>query len=246
MRRAVIVDDEPKSIEVFKTLVENFIEGVEIIGSASDIVSAIELIERCKPDIAFLDIALKEGDSFQILKQLKTIDFDVVFITAYDEYTTRALRYSGIHCLYKPIDIAELEKTLTHLKIRSAQASESIEIARQLIQSKFSHIPLITPKGLKYISPDQINYMETFEEGSQIFFTDSSSLATNKTLPELSAVMENTAMVTIKTGLLINLKNIVIEKTQPNKICFQSGVDLKLETEEVNTLLRMMGKGDGL
>ena len=172
MRRAVIVDDEPKSIEVLKTLVECFIDGLEIVGTANDIETAIKVIEDTKPDIAFLDITLKEGDSFQILKRLKKIDFDVVFITAYDEYTTRALRYSGIHCLYKPIDIAEFENTLAQLNTKNEQTGDAIEIARQLLQSKFTQIPVITEKGLLYITPEQINYMESNNGGSQIYFND--------------------------------------------------------------------------
>jgi two-component system LytT family response regulator len=223
MRRAVIVDDEPKSIEVLKTLVECFIDGLEIVGTANDIETAIKVIEDTKPDIAFLDITLKEGDSFQILKRLKKIDFDVVFITAYDEYTTRALRYSGIHCLYKPIDIAEFENTLAQLNTKNEQTGDAIEIARQLLQSKFTQIPVITEKGLLYITPEQINYMESNNGGSQIYFNDFSSFAL------------------IRNDLLINLKNIVVEKTKPGKVIFSSGAELRIEPEEVNKILRMLG-----
>ena len=245
MRRAVIVDDEPKSIEVLKSLVENFIEGLEIVGTANDIETAIQVIENTKPDIAFLDITLKEGDSFQILKRLKKIDFDVVFITAYDQYTTRALRYSGIHCLYKPIDIAEFENTLAQLKTKNEQTGDSIEIARQLLQSKFTRIPVISEKGLLYITPEQINYMETNEGGSRIYFNDPDSyrenLITNKPLADLVAVMENSSFVLVRNDLLINLKNIVVEKTKPGKVVFNSGAELRMEPEEVNKLLRMLG-----
>ena len=241
MRRAVIVDDEPKSIEVLKSLVENFIEGVEIVGTANDIETAIRVIENTRPDIAFLDITLKEGDSFQILKRLKKIDFDVVFITAYDEYTTRASRYSGIHCLYKPIDIAEFENILSQLKTTNEQTGDAIEIARQLLQSKFTRIPVISEKGLLYISPEQINYMETHDGGSRIYFNDFQNLITNKPLADLAAVMENSSFVMVRNDLLINLKNIVVEKTKPGKVIFASGAELRMEAEEVNKLLRMLG-----
>lgn len=241
MRRAVIVDDEPKSIEVLKTLVECFIDGLEIVGTANDIETAIKVIEDTKPDIAFLDITLKEGDSFQILKRLKKIDFDVVFITAYDEYTTRALRYSGIHCLYKPIDIAEFENTLAQLNTKNEQTGDAIEIARQLLQSKFTQIPVITEKGLLYIPPEQINYMESNNGGSQIYFNDFKSLVTNKPLADLNAVMEGSSFALIRNDLLINLKNIVVEKTKPGKVIFSSGAELRIEPEEVNKILRMLG-----
>ncbi len=241
MRRAVIVDDEMKSIEVLKSLVEHFIEGVEIVGTANDISSAVAVIEQTKPDLAFLDITLKEGDSFQILKQLKTIDFDVVFITAYDEYTTRALRYSGIHCLYKPIDISEFEKTLADLQNQNEQTGEAIEIARQLLQSKFTRIPVVTERGLKYIAPEQINYVETMGQSSILHFTDYTNLHTTKTLKELREVLENNHFITIHEEVLINLKNISVEKTKPGKLIFDSGEELRLEAEEVIKILKALG-----
>ena len=241
IKRAVIVDDEQKSIEVLKALVESFIEGLEIVGTANDIETAIHVIESTKPDIAFLDITLKEGDSFQILKRLKKIDFDVVFITAYDEYTTRALRYSGIHCLYKPIDISEFENTLAKLNQTNEQTGDAIEIARQLLQSKFTRIPVITDKGLLYITPEQINYVEANEKASSIYFSDFTNLLTNKSIFDLAAVLENNHFVLMRNEFLINLKNIVVEKTRPGKLIFNSGGELRMETEEVNKILKMLG-----
>jgi len=241
MKRAVIVDDEPKSVEVLKTLVESFIEGLEIVGTANDIETAIKVIEETNPDIAFLDITLKEGDSFQILKRLKKIDFDVVFITAYDEYTTKALRYSGINCLYKPIDIMEFENTLEKLNNQQEKTGNAIEIARQLLQSKFTRIPVITDKGLIYISPDQINYLETQDDGSRIYFNDFTSLLTDKPISDLAAVLESNHFVFVRNELLVNLKNIVVEKTKPGKVIFNSGAELRMETEGVNKILKMLG-----
>ncbi len=241
MRRAVIVDDEVKSVEVLKTLAEDFIEGIEIVGTANDIETAVKVIEQTKPDIAFLDITLKEGDSFQILQRLKKIDFDVVFITAYDEYTIRALTYSGIHCLYKPIDLMEFELIMSKLDNQKEQMGDAIEIARQLLQSKFTRIPVITEKGLLYVSPEQINYIETLDNVSRIFFNDYTNLDTNKPLADLAAVMEKSPFVLVHNDLLINLKNIVVEKVKPGKICFYSGAELRMEQEEVKKILKMLG-----
>jgi two-component system LytT family response regulator len=245
MRRAVIVDDEAKSIEVLKMLVESFIEGLEIVGTANDIETAVQVIESTKPDIAFLDITLKEGDSFQILKRLKKIDFDVVFITAYDEFTVRALSYSGIHCLYKPIDLNEFERILTQLGQPREQTEEAIEIASQLLKSKFTKIPVISDKGLLYISPEQIDYIEADETGSTINFSDFTNLLTNKPISDLAAVMENSAFGLINNHLLINLKNILVEKTKPGKLIFQSGAELRMESEEVKKALRMLNPNGG-
>ncbi len=83
--------------------------------------------------------------------------------------------------------------------------------------------------------------MESHNGGSQIYFNDFKSLVTNKPLADLEAVMENGSFVLIRNNLLINLKNIVVEKTKPGKVIFISGAELRMEPEEVNKLLRMLG-----
>lgn len=241
MKRAVIVDDELKSIEVLKAITENFIDNIEICGTASDIKGGIRIINETKPDIAFLDIALKEGDSFQILRQIDNINFDVIFITAYDEYTVKALKYSGINVLYKPIDIEEFEKTVSKLGNSKNQTGEAIEIARQLLQSKFTKIPVTTEKGLTFISPSQIDYIEKYEKGSCIHFNDFSTLETNKSFDDLTNVLEGNYFIIASENFFINTENIELNRTQRTKILFQSGAELKLDIEEINRILKYFG-----
>lgn len=240
MKRAVIVDDEPKSIEVLKMLVESFIDGLEIVGTANDIETAVKVIEDTAPDIAFLDITLKEGDSFQILKKLKQINFEVVFITAYDEYTVRALSYSGIHCLFKPIDLNEFERILKVLDRSNEQTQEAIEIASHLLKSKFTKIPVSSDKGLQFISPEQIDYIESADNGSTLCFSNFSRIHTGKPIQDMAAVMDHSHFVLIGQNVLLNLKNLMIERIKPGKLVFNSGNELRLEAEEVSKVLKML------
>ena len=143
--------------------------------------------------------------------------------------------------LNQPIDIFEFEETLARLNNQQEQTGHAIEIARQLLQSKFTRIPVITDKGLIYVSPDQINYLEIHDDGSRIFFNDFTSLVTDKPLTELAAVMESAHFVFVDNEILVNLKNIVIEKTKPGKVIFHSGSELRMETEGVNKILKMLG-----
>ncbi|NUM31063.1 MAG: response regulator [Bacteroidetes bacterium] len=239
MRRAVIVDDEVKSIEVLKAIVEQFFDDKLVIsGTASDIVAGVKVIKETKPDLAFLDITLKEGDSFQILRLLDKIDFDIIFITAYDEYTVKALQYSGINVLFKPIDIEEFEKTISKISESKNQSDEAIEIARHLLQSKFTKIPVTTEKGLTFISPAQIDYIEKCTQGTCIKFSDFSTLVTNKSFETMANVLESNSFKNASGLFFINISNLEINKTQRNKLVFLSGAELKLEQEEINLILK--------
>ena len=241
MKRAVIVDDEIKSIEVLKAITENFFDNIEICGTASDIIGGVSVITKTKPDIVFLDITLKEGDSFQILRQLEKIDFDIIFITAYDEFTVKALQYSGINVLYKPIDIEEFEKTLLNLNKTKNQNDEAIEIARQLLQSKFTKIPVTTEKGLSFMSPSEIDFIEKHQNGSCVYFSDFSILETSKSFEDLTNVLEGNNFKSASEKFFINISNLEINKTQRSKLIFASGAELKLDTDEINRILKSVG-----
>ena len=93
--------------------------------------------------------------------------------------------------------------------------------------------------------PEQIDYIEADDSGSRIYFNDFTNLLTNKLLSDLAAVMENSAFGLINTHLLVNLKNIQVEKTKPGKLIFQSGAELRMESEEVKKALRMLSPGGG-
>ncbi|MCC6720896.1 MAG: response regulator [Bacteroidia bacterium] len=240
MKRAVIVDDELKSIEVLKAITENFIDNIEICGTASDIKGGIRIINETKPDIAFLDIALKEGDSFQILRQIDNINFDVIFITAYDEYTVKALKYSGINVLYKPIDIEEFEKTILKLSGNSKKTGQAIEIASHLLQSKFTKIPITTNKGLTFVSPSQIDYIVNKERGCCIHFNDYTLLETDKSFVDLTNVLEDSNFKIATENHYINFENIELSKTKRGKLIFKSGTELKLDSDEINRILKSM------
>jgi hypothetical protein len=101
---------------------------------------------------------------------------------------------------------------------------------------------VITQKGLIYVSPEQINYLESLNNSSIIHFNDYSTMHTDRPVSDLAAVLEGAKFVFLRNELLLNLNNVVVEKTKPGKVVFQSGAELKLEAELVNKILKLIGK----
>ena len=163
--RAIIVDDELKSREVLRTLVETFCDDIEVVCTCEDIDDSIAAIKREKPDLVFLDIHLKNGDSFQILKGLDDLNFDIIFVTAYDEYSVKALKFTGITCLFKPIDVDELVQAISSLREKHLDMHTAYEMVDGLLRSKFSKVPIITPTGLTFVGVENILYLRSLDKG---------------------------------------------------------------------------------
>ena len=108
--RAVIIDDESDVRFLTKNLLEtHFTNEITLMGEADDVEEGIKLIKDIDPDIVFLDIQLKKGTGFDILSQIESKTFEVVFITAYDQYAIKAFQFSGFGYLLKPVKLSELK-----------------------------------------------------------------------------------------------------------------------------------------
>src|SRR5215471_10377744 len=99
MLRSVMIDDEPKNLSILKHLLEEYCHQVQIVGEAGNPKSGIETILSLKPDLVFLDIEMPYGSAFDMLDQLYPIDFEIIFVTAFNDYALKALKYSALDYL---------------------------------------------------------------------------------------------------------------------------------------------------
>src|SRR5258706_10399757 len=118
MIRSIIVDDELKSRESLKILVEDFCEGVEVKALCQNVAEAIKAIDQFNPDVVFLDIQLQRETGFDLLTRLKDFDFEVIFMTSYSEFAIKAFQLSAFEYLLKPIDINALKQVLAKVDRR--------------------------------------------------------------------------------------------------------------------------------
>jgi two-component system LytT family response regulator len=206
MIRALIVDDERKSREVLKSLLELYCEDVEIVEMVENISEAIRSINEHKPELLFLDISLKEGDSFMILDQLEIIDFEIVFITAFDEYSVKALNYSDIPCLLKPIDIDELVKVVEDIAGRSSlKTPDAYVFANHLLKSKFLKIPILEEGGIRLLDQSKISSLTGQENGTKITMSDGKEIPSQRDLTKFRYIVSSDHFFPVDKNLLVNL-----------------------------------------
>jgi len=109
MIKAIIIEDEYHSRILLQQLLEEFCKNVEIIGTAKDVKTGIKIARELKPQLIFLDIEMPGGDGFDVLKAFDPIPFKVIFVTGYDHFAIRAIKYSALDYLLKPVSIEELQ-----------------------------------------------------------------------------------------------------------------------------------------
>lgn len=211
-KKAIIVDDELKSREVLKNLIENFCTGVDIVSTADDIDTGIAAIEEHHPNLVFLDISLKTGDSFNIITRLKTLDFCCVFVTAYNEVSLPILQYCNIPCLLKPIDLDQLENTIDDCSNPPWEGlfKQKNEALKFLLGKENTILPVISEKQTLYLPHEQIIAVAWSAKGSTIY-TKNGNITEGIHLPMHFAAL-------LKGKLLFN-----------NRLFVKDGIDFTLQ-----------------
>ena len=108
MITSIIIDDEKHCIDRLENLLKDFCAEVKVLAKCSDIDTAFEKIKMLKPDVIFLDVQINEFTGFDLLKKFDKIDFEIIFMTAFEHYAVQAFRFSALDFLLKPIDAGEL------------------------------------------------------------------------------------------------------------------------------------------
>src|SRR5579863_6608304 len=148
MIRTVMVDDEIDSIKVMHKLLTTFCPEVSIVGAASGVETAKQVILESRPDLVLLDIEMVQGNAFDLLNQLQPLDFQVIFVTAFNNYAIRAFKYSAVDYLLKPVDVDDLRKAIARVQERprhhnlAQQMNVLLENVGKLSQQKMA-IPTV-------------------------------------------------------------------------------------------------------
>jgi len=212
MLRAIIIDDELKSRESLRILIEDFCDNVAVSASCQNVNEGIEAIEKFKPDVIFLDIQMQRETGFDLLNRLKEINFEVIFTTAYSEYAIKAFKFSAIDYLLKPIDIEELKAGLVKVekKLNGNISGRLKQMMDNLKGGSIENFKLALPttEGLLFIRVNDILYCEASSNYTQIFMHDGKKHLVSRTLKEYEDILGESNFFRIHHSYLINLNLI--------------------------------------
>lgn len=212
MLNCIIVDDELKSRESLKILIEDFCEGVKVSALCQSVSEAMQAIEAHKPQVIFLDIQMQGETGFDLLEKLKQVDFEIIFTTAYSEYAIKAFKFSAIDYLLKPIDIEELKNAISKIeKKHNGSFTARLEHLVQNLKSNSNQrfkLALPSSDGLVFVKIDAILYCEASSNYTNIFMDDGKKYIVSRTLKEYEDLLIDQDFFRIHNSYLINLNLI--------------------------------------
>jgi len=213
MIRGIIVEDEKHSRETLRGMLDRYCKNVIIIAEAENYRGGLDAIKANSPDVVFLDIQMPDGSGFRMLEELGEINFDIIFTTAFDQFAIKAIRYSALDYLLKPIDPEELVRAVKKVeqKISNQQVNQNIQVLLDNIKSKEAEphkIVLSTSEKIHVIETDQIIRCESDNYYTNFFLTDGKKILVSKTLKENEELLSGHNFIRPHKSHLVNVKYI--------------------------------------
>lgn len=212
MITCILVDDELKSRESLKILIEDFCENIEVKALCQNVAEAMDAIRVYKPDVVFLDIQLQRETGFDLLTKLDNINFEVIFTTAYSEYAIKAFKFSAIDYLLKPIDIDDLKRAIAKVEKRVGDSlGQRIQQLMSNLKSSSAEnykLALPTTDGLIFVKVSDILYCEASSNYTEITLMDNKKYVVSRTLKEYEDLLSEYDFFRIHNSFLINLNAV--------------------------------------
>ncbi len=211
MITALIVENEPQIADHLLSMVHRNFSDLKIVGVCPSVLCALESIERDKPDIVFLDVELNSPETgFDILRNLTSIDFKIIFTTAYDQYALRAIKFSALDFLLKPIDEDELRTAISKF-VAGRSFTTTIQQATLLsYQPGNQEIKIGLPvlDGSHFVPVKDILYCEGGGAQTYVYLKGGKKYLVSRTLRECEDMLEPFDFCRIHKSYLINLYHI--------------------------------------
>jgi len=212
MLKAIIIDDELSAIKSLQWEIESFCKEIEVLDSFTDPFKAIDAINLHKPDCVFLDIEMPEMDGFQLLKNLKYRDFDLIITTAFDNYAIKAFKASAIDYLLKPVDSDDLIKSVQKIIVNKQKNELGFELKKVLnsIIPTNENTKVSFPLSGKtiFIKPSEIIYCKADGNYSNIYLKDGKKEMISKKLKDIEEMIHHSRFYRVHNSYLVNLDYI--------------------------------------
>ncbi len=208
--RTVLVDDERTSMLTLESLLKKYFPSIDIVAKAETVAQAVSEINAKDPDLVFLDISLPDGEGFDVLEQTSERNYEVIFITAYDQYAVKAFEFSALHYLVKPLTLEVLKDAIGRFKELKTDEhlDDKINVLKESLKSKNEKIIIPSSEGLNVVRLSDIMRLEADDVYTYFFLTDGQRLMASRPLNNYEKILEDLPFSRIHAKHLVNLMYI--------------------------------------
>lgn len=210
--RALIIEDEPNNRENLLTLINEYCPAIQVVALCESAIEARKKITELSPDLLFLDIEMPGGNGFSLLESLPAINFEVIFVTAYDSYGIKAIKFSALDYLLKPIDTFDLIKAVEKATEKIKQKQENIRMTNLLQNTQRTEgqkmIALSLADKIEFVEISSIIRCESESNYTTFYLKNGEKLLVSKTLKEYDELLTPFHFLRVHQSHLINIREI--------------------------------------
>lgn len=245
MIRAYIVDDEPELRSLNQTLLTTHFPEIEIAGTGGSVNEAVDFINKHKPNLLILDIRLTDGTGFNILQKIEPYNYALIFITAYNEFAIKAIRFSAIDYILKPIDVDDFCSAVTRAlsSINSSKLQEQVSTFFNYYERKTQdrRIVLKTSDAITIVEVGDITYCRSESNYTTFHFTNGKKVMISKVLKDYDDLLSEYGFFRPHHSFLVNLKYIsLLDKSDGGFLVLKDGSEIPVSTRRKKKLIEVL------
>jgi two-component system LytT family response regulator len=244
---AVIVDDDEFCCFQLQDLIKKYSLGINILAVCNSGAEGLIKIAELKPDLIFLDVEMPGMNGFEMIRKLPAGNSEIIFTTSHDHYAIRAIRFSALDYLVKPIDPNVLQEAISRLKdklnTKPTTESRPLEIMGIPAEKKLNNLAVPTMEGLLFIGLQDIVRCESDDKYTKIFTVDKKMIMASRTMGDFETILEPHGFFRIHKSYLINLKHLKkYLRGDGGQVVMTDGSTLDVSRRKKDELMELVGQ----
>ncbi|MFT3933980.1 MAG: LytTR family DNA-binding domain-containing protein [Chitinophagaceae bacterium] len=213
MIKTILIDDELHCLETLSLLLNEFCPQVSVVEECRSAKKGLEAIDKIKPDLVFLDIEMPVMNGFEMLEQFAEVPFTIIFVTSYDQFAIKAIRFSALDYLLKPVNPKELITAVKKVQeMQRLPMTEQFKILLEKVQRKgnpLNKIAIPTHEGYEMLTIDQVIQIEANDNYTHVHLKNKTKVIACRTLKEMEESLEDfSSFVRVHHSHMINLNEV--------------------------------------
>ena len=244
MNKVIIIDDESGARKVISSIINNYTDNFKVIAEADSVSSGIEALSQYSTDVVMLDINLKDGTGFDILNKISNNNFKLIFITAYDEFAIKAIKFSAYDYILKPIDPDELISTLKKIDKENDFTNDSNQLQSFLNSIKVNSnkkITLKTSDSIHILNISDIIYCKSDNNYTEFHLSNSKKILISNTLKHYENMLRDLQFVRSHQSYLVNINHILTyEKRDGGYLVVSNNDQIPVSVSKKQTVIQIL------